>query len=69
LDTAPVVTVMEVTAKIFPTKFVLVPIVAELPTAQKTLHACAPLINETSESEAVVSVEPIWNTKRALGFP
>jgi hypothetical protein len=69
LDTAPVVTVIEVVAIMFPTQFVPVPSVAELPTTQKTLHDCAPLINKTLASDAVIRVEPIWNTKRALGFP
>lgn len=69
MDTAPVVTVIEVVAIIFPTKFVPVPIVAELPTAQKMLHDRAPLINTTLALDAVIRVEPIWNTKRALGFP
>jgi hypothetical protein len=40
----PVVTVMLCIARIVPTKFESVPSVAELPTCQKTLQACAPLI-------------------------
>jgi len=39
LDTAPVVKVIEASARIFPEKLVLVPTVAELPTCQKILHA------------------------------
>lgn len=35
---APVLRVIDVSAKIFPTKVVLVPRVAELPTCQKTFH-------------------------------
>ncbi len=37
--TAPVCTVMEVRARMFPLKKELVPMVAELPTCQNTLHA------------------------------
>ena len=40
-----VVTLIEVRAKMLPTKLEPVPRVAELPTCQKTLHSCAPLIN------------------------
>ena len=42
-----------------PTKSVLVPSVAELPTCQNTLHACASLISVTELFVAVVSVDPI----------
>ena len=40
---APVVSVMLVSARIVPRKLEPVPSVAELPTCQKTLQACAPL--------------------------
>lgn len=59
---------MEASARIFPTKFVAVPSVAELPTCQNTLQALAPLIKTTEEAVAVVMVESIWNTKTALGW-
>ena len=52
-----------------PTKRVPVPSVAEEPTCQKTLHACAPLISETLVFEPVISVEPIWKMNTALGLP
>ena len=39
LTCAPVVSVTDVKARIFPLKAELVPSVAELPTCQKTLHA------------------------------
>jgi hypothetical protein len=55
---APVMRVMLVSAKIFPTNFVVEPSVAELPTCQKTLHGEAPLIS-TVELLAVVRVLPI----------
>ena len=42
-----------------PTNLVPVPSVAEEPTSQNTLHACAPLTSETLVLEAVVSVVPI----------
>ena len=40
----PVVTVIEVRARMVPVKSESVPRVAELPTCQKTLHSWAPLI-------------------------
>ena len=55
---APATRVMLVSAKIFPTKLVVVPSVAELPTCQKTLHGAAPLISTTDEPLAVVRVLP-----------
>jgi hypothetical protein len=44
----PVATVIEVNARTFPWNAVPEPIVAELPTCQKTLHGEAPLIRTTS---------------------
>src|ERR1700735_1691760 len=52
-----------------PTKRVPVPSVAEEPTCQKTLHACAPLTSETLVFEPVIRVEPIWNMNTASGLP
>jgi len=66
---APVVKLMLVSARMFPTKVVVVPTVAELPTCQKTLHGEPPLISRTDELLAVVSVLPILNTKTALALP
>ncbi len=45
---------------------VAVPIVAELPTAQKTAQPSAPLVNRTRAPVPVVRVEPIW--KMNVGF-
>ncbi len=50
-----------------PAKSVLVPSVAELPTCQNTLHACAPLMSVTELSVAVVRVVPIWKIHTASG--
>jgi hypothetical protein len=66
---APVFIVIEVSARMFPTKLVVVPRVAELPTCQKTLQAFAPLISSTWLADAVVSVLPIWKMKTAFGSP
>ena len=65
LDT-PVVAVMDATAKTCPLNAVVVPKVAELPTAQITWHARAPLITTTFAAEAVVMVDPIWKTNCAF---
>ena len=65
---APVVRVMLVSARMFPSNAVWVPRVAELPTCQKTLLS-PPFIKSTDELLAVVSVLPIWKRKSALGSP
>lgn len=61
--------VMDVWESTSPTKSVAVPNVAELPTCQTTLHACAPLINLTALLLAVISVEPAWKMNTAFGSP
>ena len=66
---APVFAVMLSAAMIVPTKCVPVPSVAEEPTCQKTLHACAPFMSETLVLEPVVKVEPIWKMNTAFGSP
>jgi hypothetical protein len=60
---------MELSARMFPIKWVFVPIVAESPTCQKILHAWAPLISDTLALLAVVRVFPIWKRKILAGFP
>jgi len=59
LRVAPVVSVIEVRAKMFPANVLLVPRVAEDPTCQKTLAARALLIRSTLLLDAVVNVLPI----------
>jgi len=66
---APVVTVIDEKARMFPTKAEFVPIVAELPITQKTLLAWAPLIRTTLLPEAVVSVDAAWKIKTELESP
>ena len=66
---APVLAVMEVYAKMCPTKRELVPRVAELPTFQKVRQYRAPLIRLTLLPDAVMSVESVLNMKTALGSP
>ena len=66
---APVVIEIESRAMMMPTNWLPVPIVAELPTCQKTLQACAPPISVTAAPEPVVRVEPAWKMKTALGSP
>jgi hypothetical protein len=58
---------MEVNARTWPVKSVVVPKVADEPTCQKTLQACAPLISSTLLPLAVVRVEPAWKIKTAAG--
>ena len=66
---APVVTLIEVSAMMVPTKVESVPSVAELPICQNTLHGDAPLMRSTRLADAVVRPEPIWKTQTALGSP
>src|ERR1019366_3055022 len=66
---APVSSVAEASAMIVPTKLLVVPRVAELPTCQKTLHACAPFSSTTLLPEAEIKVEPAWKIKTASSSP
>ena len=65
---AAVLAVIVAEAMTVPTKRVPVPSVAEEPTCQKTLHACAPLTSWTVVFEPVISVEPIWKMNTAFGI-
>jgi hypothetical protein len=66
----PVVTVMLCIAMIVPSKLEADPSVAELPTCQNTLQACAPLIRSIWLALAVVSVLVFaWKTNTASGLP
>jgi hypothetical protein len=60
---------MDVSARMFPLKVEPVPSVAELPTCQKTLQACAPPRRLTLLLDAVMSVDAIWKMKTPLGSP
>ncbi len=65
----PLFTVIDVSARIVPTKLELVPRVAELPTCQKTLHAWAPPTRVTVLADAVMRVEAALKMKTAFGSP
>jgi hypothetical protein len=69
LMVAPVSSVIEAVARIVPAKLVVVPSVAELPTCQKTLHACAPFSRVTELDDAVVRVDPASKMKTESGLP
>src|ERR1035437_9287332 len=65
---APVLTVIDAYAMMLPANVVDVPNVAELPTNQYTLDACAPPTSITLLSpDAVVREVPIWKIQTALG--
>ena len=66
---APLLSVADVNAIMEPTKLVVVPNVAELPTCQKTLHACAPFSRTTLLLDAVVRLDPAWKMNTAFGSP
>ena len=64
---APVVRVADVSASIFPLKVEFMPSVAEVPTCQKTLQACAPFIRIILLDPAVINVSDVLNIKTAFG--
>ena len=66
---APEFTVTDASASTVPLNTEVDPSVAELPTCQNTLQACAPLIRLIALPEAVVSDEPIWKMNTELGSP
>ena len=65
----PVVTVIEVSARMLPTNTEPVPSVAELPTCQNTLHSWALLISDTVLLDPVISIESVWKMNTVLGSP
>ena len=65
---APVFAVMDVSAKMWPTKVVPVPKVAELPTCQKTRQNLAPLMRLTVLFDAVVRVLADLEYKDGIGI-
>ena len=70
-NVAPVWAEIEVRASTVPTKVVVEPKVALLPTCQKTLQAWAPLTSDTTLEEAAPSVLPAWkmNTESGSSCP
>jgi hypothetical protein len=66
---ALVLAVIDVKARMVPTNVEPTPRVAELPTCQKTLQGCAPLISTTLLLGAVMTVDPAWKMKIGLGSP
>ena len=60
---------MAIPAITCPTKVEDVPNVADVPTSQKTLHACVPLVSVTVLPLAVLKSEAVSKIKTALGFP
>ena len=72
---APVVAVIDVSARMVPLNEEYVPRVAELPTCQNTFAACVPsvraivLAGVPGLPAAVTSVEPAWKMNTAFGSP
>ena len=64
---APVVSVTLSMARMLPSKAVVMPKVAELPTSQMIVLSAEPSSTVTDEAEAVVSVEPISKIKLPVG--
>jgi hypothetical protein len=66
---APVFSETESAAKIVPTKAVVEPNVASLPTCQNTLHAEAMFSRTTELADAVVKLDdPVWKMNTELGL-
>jgi hypothetical protein len=61
--------VIDVRARMVPLKLEAVPSVAELPTCQNTLHACAPLVRMTLLEDAVIRVDATWKINTEAGLP
>jgi hypothetical protein len=66
---APVANEIDVRARMLPTNDVVVANVAELPTCQKTLHACTPPVSRTLLPGAVVSPLTDWKINTELAPP
>ena len=66
---APALTDVDVSAISVPTKVEEELSVAELPTTQNTLHACAPFSRTTTLFDAVTRSEDAWNTNVAFTSP
>jgi hypothetical protein len=66
---APVSTVIDCETSRLPLKTVVVPSVAELPTAKNTLAALAPLVRSTRRPGVITNVDVIWKMNTAFAFP
>jgi hypothetical protein len=66
---APVSSVIDVNARVVPTKLVFVPSVSELPTTQKTLQAWAPFSSKILLDDAVITVDAASKMKTVDGSP
>ena len=64
---APLFALIDVSARMLPTKVAVVSRVAELPTCQNTLQGEAPLISDTTLLEPIVSDESVWKMKTESG--
>jgi len=65
----PVASEMDWSAMMVPANSEVVPKVADVPTCQKILQACAPPTRMTLRPEVVVSVEAIWKMNTAFASP
>ena len=63
----PLSIVMDVRARMVPTKVEPDPSVAELVTCQKTLHELAPLMSFTELDDAVTRSDVAWKTQTEFG--
>jgi hypothetical protein len=66
---APVAAVMLAPARIVPLMFAPVPIVAEVPTCQKTLQACAPPEKFTVLELLKTRLDDAWKIQTSLALP
>src|ERR1035437_6185812 len=67
LTVTPLAIVIDVRARMVPTKLEPDPSVAELVTCQKTLHGFAPLMSTTLLEDAVTRSDVAWKTQTEFG--
>jgi hypothetical protein len=66
---APVSSVIDVNARVVPTRLEFVPSVSELPTTQKTLQAWAPFSSTILLDDAVMNVDAASKMKTVVASP
>ena len=69
VNVAPELIDIDVKARMEPSKWEPTPMVAELPTCQKTLLDLAPPINTMLLFTVVIKVDPAWKIQTASGLP
>jgi hypothetical protein len=69
INDVPETSVIDVVARMVPANAVPAPNVADDPTCQNTLHACAPFSKTTELPDPVVNVDPAWKIQTEFALP